>query len=55
MDQQQLRRLYEQECSYCVNPPSFQSWLAARQRREEYETRQESIARNSPDEDNWNK
>lgn len=32
MDVAQLQRLYMQEAMHHVNPPSFEAWLAARER-----------------------
>jgi hypothetical protein len=40
---------------YMVNPPSFEAWMRAKQRRDNYYKNQERIANHPPDEDEWNK
>jgi len=55
MDETQLRREYDSECMYRVNPPNFETWKRNKEQREQYYARQESIAKHPPDEDAWNK
>jgi hypothetical protein len=55
MDKQQLYHLYQQECLYRVNPPSFETWCKNKEQKEAYYTRQKQIENSPPDEDAWNK
>lgn len=54
-DTVQLHRLYEQDTCMMVNPPTFTSWLSARNRREAYEERQSNTRKQmeSFDYDPW--
>lgn len=55
MDESQLRRLYQQETSMHVNPPSYETWKMCRERREQYDINQARIRNSPPDEDAWNR
>lgn len=55
MDQEQLRRQYQEDTMYMVNPPSFEAWMSNKERKDNYYKNQERIASHPPDEDEWNK